>query len=40
MLVRTFIGTPLLELDISESDEGNRRVLAVLTDLREVHDWT
>jgi DNA-binding NarL/FixJ family response regulator len=30
----------LLKLDISESDEGNRRVLAVLTHLRTVHDWT
>jgi DNA-binding NarL/FixJ family response regulator len=29
----------LLKLDIPESDEGNRRVLAVLTHLREVHDW-
>jgi DNA-binding NarL/FixJ family response regulator len=28
----------LLKLDIPESDEGNRRVLAVLTHLREVHD--
>ena len=30
----------LLKLDIPESDEGNRRVLAVLTHLREVHDWS
>jgi len=30
----------LLKLDIPESDEGNRRVLAVLTLLRTVHDWT
>jgi DNA-binding NarL/FixJ family response regulator len=30
----------LLKLDILESDEGNRRVLAVLTHLREVHDWS
>ena len=30
----------LLKLDIPESDEGNRRVLAVLTHLRTVHDWT
>jgi DNA-binding NarL/FixJ family response regulator len=29
----------LLKLDIPESDEGNRRVLAVLTHLRDVHDW-
>ena len=29
----------LLKLDIPESDEGNRRVLAVLTHLRTVHDW-
>jgi DNA-binding NarL/FixJ family response regulator len=29
----------LLKLDIPESDEGHRRVLAVLTHLREVHDW-
>jgi DNA-binding NarL/FixJ family response regulator len=29
----------LLKLDIPESEEGNRRVLAVLTHLREVHDW-
>jgi DNA-binding NarL/FixJ family response regulator len=29
----------LLKLDIPESDEGNRRVLAVLAHLREVHDW-
>jgi DNA-binding NarL/FixJ family response regulator len=29
----------LLKLDIAESDEANRRVLAVLTHLREVHDW-
>jgi DNA-binding NarL/FixJ family response regulator len=29
----------LLKLDILESDEGNRRVLAVLTHLRTVHDW-
>jgi DNA-binding NarL/FixJ family response regulator len=30
----------LLKLDIRDSDEGHRRVLAVLTHLREVHDWT
>lgn len=30
----------LLKLDIPESDEGNRRVLAVLTHLRDVHDWS
>jgi DNA-binding NarL/FixJ family response regulator len=30
----------LLKLDIPESDEGNRRVLAVLTHLRTVHDWS
>ena len=30
----------LVKLDIAESDEGNRRVLAVLTHLRTVHDWT
>ena len=30
----------LLKLDIPESDAGNRRVLAVLTHLREVHDWS
>jgi DNA-binding NarL/FixJ family response regulator len=30
----------LLKLDIPESEDGNRRVLAVLTHLREVHDWT
>jgi DNA-binding NarL/FixJ family response regulator len=30
----------LLKLDIPESDEGHRRVLAVLTHLREVHDWS
>jgi DNA-binding NarL/FixJ family response regulator len=30
----------LLKLDIPENDEGNRRVLAVLTHLREVHDWS
>ena len=30
----------LLKLDIPESEEGNRRVLAVLTHLREVHDWS
>lgn len=29
----------LLKLDIPESDEGNRRVLAVLMHLRTVHDW-
>jgi len=29
----------LLKLDIQESDEGHRRVLAVLAHLREVHDW-
>ena len=29
----------LLKLDIPESDEGHRRVLAVLTHLRDVHDW-
>jgi DNA-binding NarL/FixJ family response regulator len=29
----------LLKLDIPESDEGNRRVLAVLTHLRDVHGW-
>jgi DNA-binding NarL/FixJ family response regulator len=30
----------LLKLDIPESEDGHRRVLAVLTHLREVHDWT
>lgn len=30
----------LLKLDIPESDEGNRRVLAVLAHLRTVHDWS
>ena len=30
----------LLKLDIPESEDGNRRVLAVLTHLREVHDWS
>jgi DNA-binding NarL/FixJ family response regulator len=30
----------LLKLDIPERDGGNRRVLAVLTHLREVHDWS
>ena len=30
----------LLKLDIPESDEGHRRVLAVLTHLRAVHDWS
>ena len=30
----------LLKLDINESDEGNRRVLAVLTHLRTVHRWS
>jgi DNA-binding NarL/FixJ family response regulator len=29
----------LLKLDIPEGGEGNRRVLAVLTHLRDVHDW-
>ena len=30
----------LVKLDIPERDEGNRRVLAVLTHLRTVHDWS
>ena len=30
----------LLKLDIPESEDGHRRVLAVLTHLREVHDWS
>jgi DNA-binding NarL/FixJ family response regulator len=30
----------LLKLDIPESEEGNRRVLAVLMHLRTVRDWT
>ena len=30
----------LLKLDIPERGEGNRRVLAVLTHLRTVHDWS
>ncbi len=30
----------LLKLDIPESDVDNRRVLAVLTHLRSVHDWS
>jgi len=30
----------LLKLDIQDSDEGHRRVLAVLAHLREVHDWS
>jgi len=30
----------LLKLDIPESDEGNRRVLAALTYLRNVHGWS
>jgi DNA-binding NarL/FixJ family response regulator len=29
----------LIKLDIPESEEANRRVLAVLTHLRTVHDW-
>ena len=29
----------LLKLDINESEEGNRRVLAVLAHLRTVHHW-
>jgi DNA-binding NarL/FixJ family response regulator len=37
--VEAHIHHVLLKLDIPESDEGNRRVLAVLTHLREVHDW-
>ena len=37
--VETHVRHVLLKLDIPESDEGNRRVLAVLTHLREVHDW-
>ena len=30
----------VLKLDILESDEANRRVLAVLSHLRDVHDWS
>jgi DNA-binding NarL/FixJ family response regulator len=30
----------LLKLDIQDSDEGHRRVLAVLTHLRSVHHWS
>jgi DNA-binding NarL/FixJ family response regulator len=37
--VEAHVHRVLLKLDIPESDEGNRRVLAVLTHLREVHDW-
>ena len=37
--VETHVRHVLLKLDIPESDEGNRRVLAVLTHLRDVHDW-
>jgi DNA-binding NarL/FixJ family response regulator len=29
----------LMKLDIAESEDGHRRVLAVLTHLRDVHDW-
>ncbi len=37
--VETHVRHVLLKLDIPESDGGNRRVLAVLTHLRDVHDW-
>lgn len=30
----------LVKLDLPESDQDNRRVLAVLTHLRTVHDWS
>ena len=30
----------LLKLDIAEGEEGHRRVLAVLTHLRAVHEWS
>ena len=30
----------LIKLDIPDSDEGHRRVLAVLTHLRTMHDWS
>ena len=38
--VEAHIRHVLLKLDIPDSDEGHRRVLAVLTHLRDVHDWT
>ena len=38
--VEAHVGHVLLKLDIPESDEGHRRVLAVLTHLRDVHDWS
>jgi DNA-binding NarL/FixJ family response regulator len=37
--VEAHVRNVLLKLDLPESDEGHRRVLAVLTHLREVHDW-
>ena len=37
--VETHVRHVLLKLDIAESEEGHRRVLAVLVLLRDVHDW-
>lgn len=38
--VEAHVRQVLLKLDIPESAEGNRRVLAVLAHLRTVHDWS
>ena len=37
--VEAHVGHALRKLDTTDNDQGDRRVLAVLTHLRSVHKW-